>query len=1563
MISVYGESADCLLFTDGTRAVAINKYTNMVDDVAELPVLASWGTWTHCAATPSTSQVDLAKGALSDLSITIVASTSRMYTIPKSVASEAERGLAWRKEEKRGGTAVGLSTARRLSNGGQVGIEKVRHIAKYFPRHEVDKKGKGYKPGSDNYPSNGRIAWALWGGDAGWSWAQAIVDRENKKAKSMSAGAGNYTMNDGPGADLNAFKIAYELDNSYAPDFVARVRVEDNCVDRLYKVDTTGEVTVWDDGAWDTLGHVDHDIYTADKSMDDPYDTSEKRHILLDIDSALIISARLQANPFTPVAVDDLDPEESALVLSAANDIDWVAADYAIVAAGDAPTGGVVEGDGVYSGKERSVNASSQVRDKSGKFAQRGSRVVVNGNTDSRGEITKLEPASDSVVVKLDSGEEISVLGKNTELEASFKAMATPGSETTEVPPLDVDGILSPPKVTSTGAIARVDGSTAPFTSKEISDIISDYPSYIIEAKAKGMVTPDIDRSVAQAKAIGKSDYLKGLEEASGVLLYDDARENPLLKSFFKKAKNKVNFSPITSAIDGASAHAAEVTAIANSKAKVHPMYLAVVSPEDPQAVFDLIAIVPAGATSTMPMCYTRKEQKWVRDEKMLADITSASPPPVVPVYGQAYLDVLAQVDEQVITAAIIAQGGLDKNRGNADKLRHYWLYGRGALKIRWNTPGDWTRCYRHLSKYMGLRAKGYCALRHKEATGLWTGDKLHRQMHGSKSKAHRMFSTTDILSSEAVHAAAYLRAAARLARNRVVLATGTLAPSTTEEADAGSSFTIALVLPEGISSGDGRTFAKNSVTMREMPIPLLWQIKTGDGHDGSVVVGRINSMERIEGGLGNAKGVFDTSPHAQEAERMIAEGFMRGVSADLDMFEANDDNKASEAESNAKKDDGKIGGEKMTITKARVMAVTIVPKPAFEQCRIAIDGSIDEYQAEEPLMLKDGEHIATEDITPIEAAALVACGAISASIPVVPPATWFTDPKLDKATPLTVDDNGRVFGHIAAWHTDHIGMSYGTRPPRSKSKYAFFHTGVVRTDDGKDTAVGNLTLAGGHASLEASAAEAVRHYDDTASAIADVHAGEDKHGIWVAGALRPGTTPERVRVFRASAPSGDWRPIKGALELVAVCQVNVPGFPIARARVASGQVYALVAAGAAVLAKMKNDPISTLEMRIAALETSGHIDSTNATVAAIRSKFTIAKAEQLATLAAANPCWEGYMMVGMKKGKGGKMVPNCVPKDNAAVGLVADAELSLTLAARQAELTAQFHSSFDYESLAFISRKERMKLAESRVALPDGSFPIRDEEDLKQAISSFGRAKKTRKAAVRRHIMRKARTLKRYDLIPDNWKELASFEESTSSLSMRVAAMQKQLAQSLVAAPIDSAVPVRDAKYVSGVNQPRDASGMFRQVLARLKHDLGTSGLDDVISEIEQVENLDDAGNYGASVAAAQSLLQTLDRLDSGALNSSSIAAIKATTAELGAVLANLPLPFGNNAQKVVYTDLPPVLQSLMDDMIKNVEAKVGQEDADQATAKLRNFKAGGDSFSQEEISSELNVLLRLLT
>ncbi len=71
--------------------------------------------------------------------------------------------------------------------------------------------------------------------------------------------------------------------------------------------------------------------------------------------------------------------------------------------------------------------------------------------------------------------------------------------------------------------------------------------------------------------------------------------------------------------------------------------------------------------------------------------------------------------------------GGPDKNRGGADKLRKYWTVGKGGAKIRWGSEGDWTRCVTQLSKYLGPRAKGYCALRHKEMNGIWPGDKQNK--------------------------------------------------------------------------------------------------------------------------------------------------------------------------------------------------------------------------------------------------------------------------------------------------------------------------------------------------------------------------------------------------------------------------------------------------------------------------------------------------------------------------------------------------------------------------------------------------------------------------------------------------------------------------------------------------------------------------------------------------------------------------------------------------------------------------------------------------------------------
>jgi len=96
------------------------------------------------------------------------------FTPPDGVREEAKQGLEWRREHNRGGTAVGVARARDLSNGKEISPDTIGRMVSYFARHEVDKKGEGWKPDQKGFPSAGRIAWALWGGDAGKAWSGKV---------------------------------------------------------------------------------------------------------------------------------------------------------------------------------------------------------------------------------------------------------------------------------------------------------------------------------------------------------------------------------------------------------------------------------------------------------------------------------------------------------------------------------------------------------------------------------------------------------------------------------------------------------------------------------------------------------------------------------------------------------------------------------------------------------------------------------------------------------------------------------------------------------------------------------------------------------------------------------------------------------------------------------------------------------------------------------------------------------------------------------------------------------------------------------------------------------------------------------------------------------------------------------------------------------------------------------------------------------------------------------------------------------------------------------------------
>lgn len=104
------------------------------------------------------------------------------YTPPQGVQDAAARAVAWIRDGKAGDgfTAVGRKRASDLSAGNPVSVDTIRRMASYFARHEVDRRATGFNAGEDGYPTPGRVAWDAWGGDAGRTWANRIMDSLEK---------------------------------------------------------------------------------------------------------------------------------------------------------------------------------------------------------------------------------------------------------------------------------------------------------------------------------------------------------------------------------------------------------------------------------------------------------------------------------------------------------------------------------------------------------------------------------------------------------------------------------------------------------------------------------------------------------------------------------------------------------------------------------------------------------------------------------------------------------------------------------------------------------------------------------------------------------------------------------------------------------------------------------------------------------------------------------------------------------------------------------------------------------------------------------------------------------------------------------------------------------------------------------------------------------------------------------------------------------------------------------------------------------------------------------------
>ena len=173
--------------------VGFNTYTTEEEAIDRAEEIGCVGTHTHeqdgrtvympCRNHREYEEAILNDKALSDLDLKPT----------ESMAKEAQRGLDWRKEHNRGGTSIGVARANQLTNRENLSPNTVLRMYSFFSRHEVDKQAEGFKQGEKGYPSAGRIAWSLWGGDAGFSWSKMKrnqIMKEEEKAESVSGVSG-----------------------------------------------------------------------------------------------------------------------------------------------------------------------------------------------------------------------------------------------------------------------------------------------------------------------------------------------------------------------------------------------------------------------------------------------------------------------------------------------------------------------------------------------------------------------------------------------------------------------------------------------------------------------------------------------------------------------------------------------------------------------------------------------------------------------------------------------------------------------------------------------------------------------------------------------------------------------------------------------------------------------------------------------------------------------------------------------------------------------------------------------------------------------------------------------------------------------------------------------------------------------------------------------------------------------------------------------------------------------------------------------------------------------------
>jgi hypothetical protein len=366
------------------------------------------------------------------------------------------------------------------------------------------------------------------------------------------------------------------------------------------------------------------------------------------------------------------------------------------------------------------------------------------------------------------------------------------------------------------------------------------------------------------------------------------------------------------------------------------------------------------------------------------------------------------------------------------------------------------------------------------------------------------------------------------------------------------------VIVVEGAPAYDNQEYAPGALTWPELgateslEIPLGWKYERAHGgvdNGNTVDVGRVNHIERIGNEI-HASGVLDLdSPWGREAARQMGTrmdpGFLAGISIIDDSGTQGEVEVVMPEGCEELPDDAEgseiarcMTAEKVIYHSGRIRAADLVSIPAFVEARVYLD---DETTVPEPV---SGD---------LDSEELITASAYTITIPDLPPADWFDEPKeAPEIGAITVTDDGRFFGYLAPKQVAHRGYrDKRVTVPTGNVDYGIWMNRATMVDDGSGgyakIATGPITMDCGHAPMGPKGSARREHYDNACSVVATARVGENSRGVWISGALIPGVNSDQVARMMACQLSGDWGPHRekpGKRELAAALLVPVPGFP-----------------------------------------------------------------------------------------------------------------------------------------------------------------------------------------------------------------------------------------------------------------------------------------------------------------------------------------------------------------------------------------------------------------------------------